>query len=64
MHLTTGEVELYNGHSDIILCLDIAHSQGVCLTGAKDNTIMIWGFDLEASFQQKLQCRAKFIGHS
>jgi len=50
MHLTTGEIELYSGHDDIILCLDINVSNKLCLTGAKDNTIRLWRFDLTAAF--------------
>lgn len=50
MNLVSGEVELYNGHEDIILCLDIAMTEKLCLTGAKDNSIRIWSYDLEAQF--------------
>lgn len=46
--LRSGVVELYSGHEDIILCLDI--TKGLCLSGAKDNTIRLWTYDLNADF--------------
>ena len=48
MCLETGEIELYTGHDDIILCLDISSNAELCLTGAKDNTIRLWKYDLKA----------------
>ena len=48
MHLLSGQVELYSGHEDIILCLDISQTEKLCLSGAKDNTILLWNFDLDA----------------
>jgi U3 small nucleolar RNA-associated protein 13 len=50
----TGEVELYTGHEDLILCLDISTVNKLCLTGAKDNSVRMWKYDLEAAFEQKL----------
>lgn len=65
MQLETGVIELYTGHDDIILCLDIARGDvNMCLSGAKDNTIRMWNYDLQAGFQQKLSCVAQFKGHS
>lgn len=49
MNLETGVMELYTGHSDIILCLDICVSTNLCLSGAKDNTIRMWKYDLDAA---------------
>ena len=61
----TGDVELYPGHSDIILCID-THSGEQCLilTGSKDNQIRLWEFDLEGKFQKKIRCLAVFKGHT
>jgi U3 small nucleolar RNA-associated protein 13 len=42
----SGEVELYTGHDDLILCLDISEVNQMCLSGAKDNTIKMWKYDL------------------
>lgn len=58
----TGEVEMYTGHDDLILCLDI--SGQYCLSGAKDNTVRMWRYDLQAEFERKLACVAVFQGHS
>jgi len=64
LDLNSGSVELYKGHTDIILCLDICQNSKLCLTGAKDNSILLWKFNLEQSFQHKLVCVAKYLGHS
>ena len=55
LNLDTNQVELYTGHSDIVLCLDImvAGGQGdtaLFLSGAKDNTIKLWAFDSNKPF--------------
>jgi U3 small nucleolar RNA-associated protein 13 len=52
--IATGEVEMYPGHSDLILCVDISNVNQMCLTGAKDNTVMLWRYDLDAKFERKL----------
>ena len=51
LDLNTGAVELYQGHSDIILCLDICFNYKLCLTGAKDNNLLLWKYNLEGSYQ-------------
>lgn len=53
--IESGEVEMYTGHTDLILCLDISVASQMCLTGAKDNTVVMWKYDLEAEFERKLQ---------
>jgi U3 small nucleolar RNA-associated protein 13 len=40
--LKSSQIELYSGHSDIILCLDVSPSTKMILSGAKDNTIRLW----------------------
>jgi WD40 repeat protein len=62
LNLETGEVELYKGHTDIILCLDICGE--FCVTGAKDNTIRLWKYDVNKGFEKKIKCLAEFLGHS
>lgn len=51
-NMQTGNVELYPGHSDIILCIDTyaKGDQSLVLTGAKDNQIRLWKFDPAAKF--------------
>jgi len=65
-NMSTGEVELYLGHSDIILCLDVFSRDGKTLivTGSKDNQIRLWSLDASRSFQQRMKCLAVFKGHT
>ena len=58
MSLETGEIELYSGHTDIILCLDICNQ--FCITGAKDNTVRLWKHDLDQEFESRIKCLAQF----
>ena len=43
LDMETGSIELYQGHSDIVLCLDVVScgddEHAIFLSGAKDNTI-------------------------
>ena len=64
LDLKTGVVELYKAHTDIILCLDINSATSLCLTGAKDNSVLLWRYNLDEVFQRKLQCVAKYLGHA
>ena len=64
LELGTNLVELYNGHDDIILCLDLCPSRNLAISGSKDNKIRLWKYDLEAAFNQKLRCLAVMEGHS
>lgn len=36
----------------------------MCLSGAKDNAIKMWKYDLDAKFERKLSCVATFQGHA
>jgi WD40 repeat protein len=66
-NMMTGDVELYHGHDDIILCIDTHARPGeptLVLTGAKDNTVRLWTFDPERKFQHRLSCLAVFKGHT
>ena len=66
-NMATGDVELYHGHSDIILCIDTHARPGsstLILTGAKDNQVRLWSFDPNQPFQCKLTCIAVFKGHT
>lgn len=61
--VATGCTELYQGHTDIILTLDICPNAQMCLSGAKDNTVRLWKYDLSQKVGKKLQCLAEFKGH-
>ena len=37
LEFATNKVELYPGHSDIILTVDVLPAKQLCLTGSKDN---------------------------
>jgi len=54
LDLNTGDMELYGGHSDIILCLDISKPQAddssIFLTGGKDSDIRMWKYMPDAPF--------------
>jgi U3 small nucleolar RNA-associated protein 13 len=50
LNISTNEMELYSGHNDIILCIDICPKRSFAVTGAKDNAIRLWHYDLEADF--------------
>ena len=55
------DVALLEGHSDIIICLDVDWSGHWLATGAKDNTARLWRIDpATASFD----CVAVFSGHA
>lgn len=42
-NMQSGDVELYPGHTDIILCIDTHTSnESLILTGGKDNQIRLW----------------------
>ena len=68
LNLKTGSIELYMGHTDIIICLDIVKKrtsdQVLVLSGAKDNTIKVWQLDLTQNFQKRLVCLSTFFGHT
>ena len=44
LDLETNEIEIYPGHSDIILCLDTCAKKDLLLTGSKDNEIRLWKY--------------------
>ena len=47
LDLNSGEIELYPGHTDIVLCLDkYPQSDDIFLSGSKDNEIRMWHLDL------------------
>lgn len=43
-------MELYTGHEDIILCLDVSPIKKLALSGSKDNCVRLWAYDLSAKF--------------
>mgnify|MGYP000847387308 CR=1 FL=1 len=54
MELSNGKTEIYAGHSDIIITLDVfkckentddGFEHGFLLSGAKDNEIRLWKYD-------------------
>ena len=50
LHLESNQMELYTGHEDIILCLDVCPKRSFVVSGSKDNEIRLWHYDLEADF--------------
>ena len=47
LDLNSGEIELYPGHTDIVLCLDKhPHQDDIFLSGSKDNEIRMWHLDI------------------
>ena len=51
MNIETGQVEIYYGHKDIIVCLDrfkIQKDKFRVVTGAKDMEIRMWHCNLES----------------
>ena len=58
MDTVTGVVELYQGHTDIIITVDFF--EGFIISGAKDNEIRLWTFNPKAERYRKLKCIAVF----
>ena len=50
LDLEKGEAELYQGHTDIILCLDSCEKKSLFLTGSKDNQIRLWCYNRDGPF--------------
>lgn len=60
LNLETRQTELYKGHSDIVLCLDIVvcsddhtgtkEDHALFLSGAKDNSVKLWELDTAKPF--------------
>lgn len=44
------EIEMYPGHTDIILCLDTCPQKNLFLTGSKDNEVRLWRYTADALF--------------
>ncbi|KAL9617430.1 MAG: hypothetical protein Q9160_007787 [Pyrenula sp. 1 TL-2023] len=55
------DVGLLQGHSDIVICLDVDWSGHWLATGAKDNSARLWRLDLSSG---KYSCFATFAGHA
>ena len=55
------DMVLLEGHSDIVICLDVDWSGNWLATGAKDNTARLWRLDPLAS---SYTCYATFVGHA
>lgn len=55
------DVGLLQGHSDIVICLDVDWSGHWLATGAKDNFARLWRLDLSS---KKYSCFATFAGHA
>ena len=71
MELATGKVEIYPGHGDIIISLDVFVSSkdvqfetGFILSGAKDNEIRLWRYDFSQKQYERLRCLAVYQGHT
>jgi WD40 repeat protein len=55
LNMESNQIELYPGHNDIVLCLDVIKRvendvEAIFLSGAKDNTIKMWKFDASKPF--------------
>ncbi|KKY29042.1 putative small nucleolar ribonucleoprotein complex subunit [Phaeomoniella chlamydospora] len=55
------DVALLEGHSDIIICVDVDWSGHWLATGAKDNTARLWRIDPASN---TFKCAAVFSGHA
>ena len=69
LNMESNQIELYAGHTDIVLCLDVISrgdngDEAIFLSGAKDNTIKMWAFDASKPFQQRIWCLSTFHGHN
>ncbi len=67
LNMETRQIELYTGHDDIVLCLDVydqENDKALFLSGAKDNTIKLWQFDASKPFQKRISCLATYLGHN
>lgn len=54
------DVQLYEGHIDLLNCLDVSENGLWILTGSKDNDARLWTWDSEA---KKFACHTTFRGH-
>ena len=71
MELSSGKSEIYPGHTDIIISLDIFKTssvedseQGFIVSGAKDNEIRLWSYDFTQSVYNRVKCLAIYQGHT
>lgn len=55
------DVQLYDGHRDLLNCLDVSEDGAWILTGAKDSEARLWRFDAAAG---RFEHYATFIGHA
>ncbi|SCU93717.1 LAFA_0F17854g1_1 [Lachancea sp. 'fantastica'] len=55
------EVEIYEGHTDLLNALDSTEDGRWLATCSKDNSAMIWRFN---SKSEKFELYAKFVGHA
>ncbi|KAK5779708.1 U3 snoRNA-associated protein UTP13 PWA37_000914 [Arxiozyma heterogenica] len=55
------DVEMYEGHEDLLNAVDSTEDGVWLATASKDNTAIVWRYNLETN---KFQPYAKFIGHS
>jgi len=67
--LTNGQAELYSGHTDIVISVDIFSltkdaSSGFIVSGAKDNEIRLWRFNFKKDLYDRLKCIGIFRGHT
>ena len=49
--------KIMNGHTDIVICLDVSNNNTMIITGSKDKTIKIWNTD-------KYKCITTCQGHT
>jgi WD40 repeat protein len=69
MNLENGQTEIYPGHRDIIITLDVFENeqdgpQGFLLSGAKDNLIRLWKYDFDRPIYERIKCLAVYHGHT
>lgn len=54
------EVQLYEGHTDLLNCMDVSQDGLWIITGSKDNDARLWNWD---SSSEKFVCHTTFRGH-
>lgn len=73
MNLANGQTEIYPGHSDIIISLDVfctnkhdvtKAEKGYIISGGKDNLIRLWGYDFNKAIFSRIECLAVYEGHT
>lgn len=54
------DIDLYEGHTDLLNCLDVSQDGLWIVTGSKDNNAKLWHWDNDS---EKFECHTTFHGH-